>query len=220
MLLGWLAVPVLWVAARGQLKHVVQQFGSGTVTSSAARFLVDMSSEARIVLPVVALGAAYLTARWLRAQRRLPSGPNPKKWLYLASTAGLFVVAMADPIAGVIAFVASHSVEYFVIVRRSIVGEARHEGALGRVARAPHGPLWFFAAYAGAASCLFVTLYWFAPARILVVTVLTIGAVHFFYDSFIWKLRKPAVAASLVGTAGVRTGASTAIATSSLASAK
>jgi hypothetical protein len=220
MLVGWLVIPVVSVAARGQLDHVIQQFGSGTVTGNAATFLVHMSSEARIALPVVVLAAVYLTARWLRAQRRLPSGANPGKWLYLASTAGLFAFAIGDPMAGVIGFVASHSVEYFVIVRRSIGGEARHEGTLGRIARAPHGPLWFFAAYAGIVSGLFVALYWFAPARVVLVTVLTIGAVHFFYDSFIWKLRKPAVAAPLVGTAGVRTGAPAAMATSRLASAK
>jgi hypothetical protein len=43
-----------------------------------------------------------------------------------------------------------------------------------------------------------VGLYRLAPAAVLLLAVLTIGAVHFFYDAFIWKLRKREVAASLV----------------------
>ncbi len=206
MLLTWLVIPVLLVAARGQLPHVVEQFGTGTVTGSAATILARMSAQARIALPILALAAVYLTVRWLRAQRRL--GRNPGKWLYLASTAGLFALAMVDPVAGVIGFVGSHSVEYFYVVKRSIRSEARYDGLLSRVARARRGALCFFVAYLAAASALFVALYWLAPARIVLVTVLTIGAVHFFYDSFIWKLRKPAVAASLVGPALVHGSAS------------
>jgi hypothetical protein len=109
-------------------------------------------------------------------------------------------VAVVDPVAGLIGFVGSHSLEYFVIVNRSVASEAQHAGTLGRVARLRHGRVSFFAVYLAAASGLFVVLYWWAPSRVLLVTVLTVGALHFFYDSFIWKLRKPAVAASLDAT--------------------
>jgi hypothetical protein len=43
----------------------------------------------------------------------------------------------------------------------------------------------------------FLALYRVSPASVLLLAVLIIGAVHFFYDAFIWKLRKPEVAASL-----------------------
>ncbi len=211
MLVGWFLIPLLWVVARGNLRHVVEQFGAGTVSGSAATILARMSGEARIALPLVILAATYLTVRWLAAQRpdRLRGGANPGKWIYLASTAGLFTVAIIDPVAGLMGFVGSHAIEYFVIVNQSIASEARHDGTLGRVARLRHGRSSFFGLYLAAASGLFVVLYWWAPPRILLVTVLTIGALHFFYDSFIWKLRKPAVAASLdvtrpAGSAGPR----------------
>jgi hypothetical protein len=205
MLVGWFLVPLLWVAARGDLRHVVDQFGGQTVSGRAATMLARLSGEARIALPLVILAAGYVTVRWLAAQRgdRLPGGASPGKWIYLASTAGLFALAVIDPVAGLIGFVGSHSIEYFVIVNQSVASEARHEGTLGRVARMRHGRAAFFGLYLAAASGLFVALYWWAPPRILLVTVLTIGALHFFYDSFIWKLRKPAVAASLDATRAV-----------------
>ena len=39
-------------------------------------------------------------------------------------------------------------------------------------------------------------------SSVLLMAILTIGAVHFFYDAFIWKLRKAEVAASLAGPSG------------------
>ena len=118
--------------------------------------------------------------------------------MYLASTGALFAVAIVDPLAGLVGFVGSHAIEYFVIVNRSVVSEASHSGPLGEVSRLRHGPTMFLVFYLAAATGLFLVLYDLAPTQVLLlVSVLTIGALHFFYDSFIWKLRKPAVAASL-----------------------
>jgi hypothetical protein len=119
----------------------------------------------------------------------------------------MFTLAAWDPVAAVVGFVASHSIEYFVLIDRSISSEARHPGPLGHLVRRRQGRLIFFSCYMAAAAGAFVALYHLAPASLLLVAVLAIGAVHFFYDAFIWKLRKPEVAASLVGrplkTAGV-----------------
>jgi hypothetical protein len=206
MLVAWFLVPLLWVAASGRLQGVLDRLSTGSVDAEAARLLARMTGEARVALAVASLAAVYLTGRWIRDVRRAHGKPNPGKWLYLGSTAGMFALAVVDPVAAVIGFVASHSVEYFTLVGRSVGAENRHPGALGRVARCRHGRLLFFAGYAILATLAFVLLYRVAPGSVLVLAVLTIGAVHFFYDAFIWKLRKPEVAASLAAgptTAGL-----------------
>jgi len=203
MIVAWFLIPLLSVAARDQLNRVVDRFGQGSVDAGAARILARLSPEAAVALPLVVGAAIWLMGRWLRQERR-HGVFNPGKWMYLASTAGLFAVALVDPVAALVGFVGSHSIEYFVVVNRSIASEASCDGALGRVSRRPHGRAGFFVAYLAAATTLFFVLYDLAPARVLLVTVLTIGALHFFYDSFIWKLRKPAVAASLAGSPTAR----------------
>ena len=202
LLVAWFLVPLLWVAATGRLQGILARLSSGSVDAAAASQFASRIGEARLGLALAGLAAVYLTARWVRQERRRSGPPNPGKWLYLGSTAGMFALAAVDPVAGVIGFVASHSVEYFTLVGRSVAAESRHPGALGCVARLRHGRLIFFAAYAVVATAAFVGLYRVAPASVLLLAVLTIGAVHFFYDAFIWKLRKREVAASLVVAPG------------------
>jgi hypothetical protein len=106
---------------------------------------------------------------------------------------------MVDPIAAVVGFVASHSIEYFVLVNRSVASERYQSGLLSAIVNLRYGRAAFFAAYGLIVTALFVVLYRVMPTLVLLVGILTIGAVHFFYDAFIWKLRKPEVAASLAG---------------------
>ena len=144
----------------------------------------------------------WLTLTWLRRQRHLGDRANPAKSLYLASTASLFALAFVDPVAAVVGFVASHSIEYFVIVGRSVGSERVHPGLLGRLVRRPHGRLAFFGVYVAVVGAMFGVLYWVVAPGVLTVGVLTIGAIHFFFDAFIWKLRRPLVAAALVVSTG------------------
>jgi hypothetical protein len=200
MLVTWFLVPLLFVTARGQLQHVLDRLSSGSVDAAGAAVLAKLTGEATVGLGLAAVAAVYLTWRWLRQERRSTTGRNTGKRLYLASTAAMFALAAFDPIAAVVGFVASHSIEYFVLVDRSVSAEARHPGPLGRLIRLRGGRPLFFASYMAVATATFVTLYRLAPTSFLLVAVLAIGAVHFFYDAFIWKLRKPEVAASLSRT--------------------
>lgn len=208
MLVTWFLIPLLWTAARGELRHVLDRLASGSVDATAAGVLARMTTEAAVALAVVAVAASYLTARWFLRERRAAAAWNVGKWLYLVSTAGLFALAVVDPIAAVVGFVASHSIEYFALVNRSVAAERRHPGPLSRIVSQRHGRLAFFAAYGVAVTVVFLALYRAAPDSVLLVSVLTIGAVHFFYDAFIWKLRRPDVAASLaISTVPPREGA-------------
>lgn len=194
----WFTVPLLFLIARNDVMRTVNKFGVVTVAGSAVKILAGTSTEARFALPLVGVAACYLTARWLAGEVRCGRN-NPGKWLYVASTAALFAVATVDPIAGLVGFVGSHSIEYLVIVNRSIAGEARHAGLLGDVARRPGGRTWFFVVYFAAISIAFALLYYVAPGGVVLVVALSVGALHFLFDSFIWKLRKPEVSASLAG---------------------
>jgi hypothetical protein len=200
MLVTWFLIPLLWTAARGELSHVLDRLSTESVDATAAGVLARMTTEAAVVLAIVVVAAGYLTTRWFMRERRATPAWNLGKWLYLVSTAGLFGLALVDPIAAVVGFVASHSIEYFTLVNRSVAAEQRHPGPLGRIVSQRHGRLVFFAVYGVAATGAFVVLYRVAPASVLLVSILTIGAVHFFYDAFIWKLRRPDVAASLAIT--------------------
>ena len=131
---------------------------------AAANILARMSLEAQALLPLVAVAATWLTVVWVRTERSW-SRRNPGKWMYLASTGGLFALAVADPMAGLVGFVGSHTIEYFVVVNRSVVSEASHPGVLGKVSRLPHGPGLFLACYLAAAAGLFVVLYALTPGR-------------------------------------------------------
>jgi hypothetical protein len=200
MLVSWFLIPLFLVTGRGELRHVLDRISSDSVDAAAAGVLARMTGAAEVGLGLAALAALYLTGRWFGQERLSAKGANAGKWLYLGSTAGMFTVAAFDPVAAVVGFVASHSIEYFVLVDRSVRSEARQPGPLGRLIRLRQGRLIFFAAYAVAATGAFVGLYRLAPASFLLTAVLAIGAVHFFYDAFIWKLRKPEVAASLTGS--------------------
>ncbi len=198
MVLVWFLVPLLYLVAHKDITRTVNKFGVITVAGNAVRILAGMATEATVALPLVAVAACYLAARWLAGEVRF-GRRNPGKWLYVVSTAALFAVAMADPIAGLVGFVGSHSIEYLVIVNRSVAGEARHPGRLGDIARMPGGRSLFFLVYFAAISAAFALLYYVVPGTVFLVAVLSVGALHFFYDSFIWKLRNPEVSASLAG---------------------
>ncbi|MDE3203049.1 MAG: hypothetical protein KGQ66_02375 [Acidobacteriota bacterium] len=202
LLVAWFLVPLLWVAVSGRLGRVLDRLASQSVDAQAARMLTRMVPEARVALLLAAGAAVWLTSTWLRRQRHLGDRANPAKSLYLASTGALFALAFVDPVAAVVGFVASHSIEYFVIVGRSVGSERVHAGLLGRLVRRPHGRLVFFGSYTAVVGAMFGVLYWVVAPAVLTVAVLTIGAIHFFFDAFIWKLRRPLVAASLVVPAG------------------
>jgi len=196
MLVGWLLIPVLVVIARGQVLAMVDTLRV-KMDATSATTLDRPSREARMTLvPVVAV-TLVLTVRWLRAEFAGHTHANPAKRLYVASTAAMFIFGLFDPLAALVGFVGSHSVEYFAIVNQSVATEARHPGPLGRVIRLRYGVSVFWTLCAVSIVGLFVLVYHVATPDQVIESVLVLGSLHFFYDSFIWKLRKPEVAASL-----------------------
>jgi len=118
----------------------------------------------------------------------------------------LLIGAIAlDPLAGFTAYVAAHAIEYFVVVyktTKSRYAKAQERpSVLGRVAGGTTGRISFFAGFTGLFLVLDAKLQNAIPGHTYDIIVYSIGILHFWYDSFIWKLRKPAVAANFGITA-------------------
>jgi hypothetical protein len=141
MLLAWLALTVVVVAANHRTPRLLGRVDLGPVNQRGAGLLVSLRPEATALVPFVFALAVVLTTRWALAERRRGAAVNPAKYLYLAATAALLMVICIDPIAGLAAFVGAHALEYFSIVnaavrRRSADGGG---GLGGRLVRAPTG---------------------------------------------------------------------------------
>jgi hypothetical protein len=103
---------------------------------------------------------------------------------------------MIDPIAGVAGYVAAHAIEYFAVVHSSL----RKRNDAAPVAAATRTRARRVAAYAAYFAAIGALVYFtWSPfnGKLYAFAILFFGALHILYDGFVWKLRKPAVAASL-----------------------
>jgi hypothetical protein len=201
MLCSWLAFALVWVTADPATPAKAAAVSFGQNNKLAIDVLVQFQPAAALLVVPVTLVALVLAALWIREERSRPQ-LNPVKWVYLGATAFLFGLMLIDPVAGIMAYVGAHAVEYFVIVHQSLgrrygtAVEGEHS-LLGRAVRARTGRIGFLAAYV---SIVIVIVYGLArmgsPLAYLIV-FFTLGGMHVFYDGFIWKLRRPAVAQSL-----------------------
>jgi hypothetical protein len=184
----------------------VQTAGLGGHNRAGIDVLTRFRGPARVLLPIVATIAIVFVVRWLKAERGHRA--NPAKWVYVGSTAALFVVMFVSPIAGFIGYVGAHAVEYFVIVSRSIgprytpEAVAASPSPLGRLVATRAGRIKFFLLYAAAMAVLVGALSRTSNLAVHASVIFTLGGMHVFYDGFIWKLRRPVVARSLGIAAG------------------
>ena len=113
--------------------------------------------------------------------------------MYLASTAALLVTLAVDPVVGFVGYVGAHAAEYFLIVRwrvgraaeRSMPGDA--VGALAR--RVGGGGT--LGLYAAVIAGFLVVISVLQPSAVTPVIVLTLGALHLFFDGVIWHAPRP-----------------------------
>ena len=118
----------------------------------------------------------------------------------------MLIAAIAfDPLAGFIAYVAAHAIEYVIVVYKTM--EHRYSAPrerwplLGRAAHTRMGRLAFFAAFCALFLLFDAKAQQMISGRTYDIILYSIGILHFWYDSFIWKLRKPVVAENF----GIRT---------------
>ena len=199
LLFSWLILVLVWAAADPSMLEKVSAVGIQGDNLRTAALLGDLRPAAEFLMPFVLAAVLIFSLKWLHEERVRTF--NRAKHLYLLSNIGLFVFMLFHPIAGLIGFVASHALEYFLIVNHSLLRQygrpAVGGGMLGKAVRTGAGRTGVFAIYLFAIVLLIVLCELYATNHIHNFVFLTFGALHFFYDGFIWKLRKPDVAHSL-----------------------
>ncbi|MGQ0617127.1 MAG: hypothetical protein ACT4PW_09050 [Acidimicrobiia bacterium] len=203
MLVSWLVLALVWVGADPATNAIVERLPLGATNIESLHLLTGLRSWAALLVVPVALVALALSAQWAFGElRRAAAGvANPAKHVYVLATAALFAwVLFVDPLSGLIGYVGAHSIEYFVIVHRSL-GHRFVDGsggALGALMRRRRGRERFLVAYVMAFGLLVYAEHRWASPEVYTVTVLFLGGLHVFYDGFIWKLRRPRDASGLV----------------------
>jgi hypothetical protein len=196
MLIVWLVAAISFIGGYVDLQRLVHKLGFGGTNARSVRILGDLTSYARVLFWVAAAVGIVLVARWWQAERRLGAAASrPKHW-YALGTAGLVIAVMIDPIAGVAGYVAAHAIEYFAVVHSSL----RKRTDASPVAVATRTKRRRVAAYLLYFLAIGILVYFTKSrldGRLYAFAVLFFGALHILYDGFVWKLRRPAVAASL-----------------------
>jgi hypothetical protein len=201
VLYAWMAAAILAVAAAPGTRGLVARVSLGGVNGAGVRLLSDSRPVATLLLVPVAALAVALVAAIVRQEAAAGAGANPAKWIYQASSLLLIASIAIDPVAGFIAYVGAHAIEYAVVVYKT--AESRYgrgkddRSPLGRAARSTGGRVAVMAGVSFGALAVASRVHGDAGNVVL----FTVGALHFLYDGFIWKLRKPAVAADFAITA-------------------
>jgi hypothetical protein len=199
MLFSWLILAVIWAAADPETMERVAALGIQGANRSAFELLTQLRPVAEFLLIPAMAAVLWLVIQWFGQESKRPV--NSAKHLYLASTAILFVVMLLHPIAGFVGYVGAHAFEYFIMVNRCLekgyIEPSRTDSDLGRVVNSALGRPGFFLIYLTAIVLIVFVLESFASFFVYSLVFFTLGALHFFYDGFIWKLRNPKVAQSV-----------------------
>jgi hypothetical protein len=197
VLFSWMVAALVIV---GSTPTVLDQLARVMLDQTNANAITDLAGVRPYALWLLgpALAAALVTgALVVRQERAHLEQANRAKWIYQASSLLLIASIAFDPLAGFIAYVAAHAIEYFVVVYKTMQSRygKSHDRAslLGRLVHTTWGRVLFLAAFLGVIYEVDRGLGTSLPNHAYLITVYSLGILHFWYDSFIWKLRKPTV---------------------------
>ena len=201
LLASWLLLVLAWAVRDTRTPDRIDSLGLGTANQRSLQLLVDIRPVATALVVGAAAAAAWATWRWVANQRSRGFAGNAGLFTYVGATAALFVVAMVHPVAGLLAWVGAHAVEYFLIVDQSLAGRTLPvEGSpslLDRASATRWRAVAFVAATSAAGAGAVVLAQFHAPLTVYGLVFFGIGGLHILYDGVIWKLRRPEVARSL-----------------------
>ncbi len=199
-LYAWLVAAILVAGSTASTLAQLARVMLDSPNAAPVRDLASVRPYAVWLLVPAAVIAVVLLAGLVRQEAEHVEEANRAKWIYQGSSLVLIAAIAFDPLAGFIAYIASHAIEYFIVVYKTM--ESRYGRTpdrstfLGRVARTTTGRVAFFAAFGLVVWAMDTKFNQWLPGRSYYITLYTAGMLHFWYDSFIWKLRKPAVAAN------------------------
>ncbi|GAA2006374.1 hypothetical protein JL107_04185 [Nakamurella flavida] len=200
-----LAAVIAAVALLPGTAHQLTRFADGLGSDNASEVELLLSARSLLLWVAVplAVAAVVVLLAYGRQERQavIAGRANPAKWNYLASSLALLVALMVNPVAGLVAYITAHAIEYVVVVHRTLISrygtDARGAGGRGLLAFLAGTPLkrvallvGFFAVFA----VIDLQMRGVLPTATYLIIVYSIGLLHFLYDGFIWKSRKPAVA--------------------------
>lgn len=198
VLFSWMAVALLAAGSATSTATQLSRVMLQGINREAAKTLIGARSITLPLLVPAVLVATWFTAALVRQEWRHRAEANRAKWLYQVSSLILIGLIAFDPASGLIAYVAAHAVEYMVVVYQTVArryGEPRERmPLLGRATSTPLGRVAFFGGFLVLVFLLDAQIGRVLPASGYYIALYSIGILHFWYDSFIWKLRKPVVA--------------------------
>ena len=196
MLIVWLVTALAFIGAFVNLQQLVLKLGLDETNARGVKLLDPLRTPATVLFWLGVVARVILAVRWWRAERSLGGTASRAKHLYALGTLGLVVVVMIDPIAGVAGYVAAHAIEYFAVVHRSL--RTRRDDAPVAVATStPWRRGAVYALYFSLIAAIVIGTAMPLNGRLYAFAILFFGALHILYDGFVWKLRRPNVAASL-----------------------
>ncbi|MFQ5556296.1 MAG: hypothetical protein ACE5GB_02125 [Acidimicrobiales bacterium] len=194
MMLWWLVLAATWAAADPRTGVWLDELRLGRRNRDGIEVLLDLQPAARVVLVPMVLWVAGLTVRWLRAERALPAERvNPAKRSYVAATASLIAVMVIHPFVGLVAYVGSHAVEYQAFVTHTLDRKYGRRPEVVAVIAGPVRRLGSAPVVAGFTIVLLGTLYLARSTGLRLAATyaaLTLGAMHLFFDAYIWRRRR------------------------------
>jgi hypothetical protein len=196
MLIVWLVAGLAYIGAYVDLGQLVLKLGLDETNTRGVRVLDPLRAPAQVVFWVAAVASVVLAVRWWRAERSLGALASPAKHLYALGTLGLVIAVMVDPIAGVAGYVAAHAIEYFAVVHRSL-RTRRDDAPVAVATRTPLRRMGVYSLYFACIAAIVIGTMGPLNGKLYAFAILFFGALHILYDGFVWKLRRPNVAASL-----------------------
>ncbi len=151
-------------------------------------------------LAVVTGVVAWLAVRWARHEFSGSRPPRDRipRLCFLASTLCLLLVfILHGPIVGYLCFGVAHALEYVAFVHHFGQKKFAHASNTSPVARLLRRPLLFAPAAIGLLVTAYLLLRDYRRTDVFVVYYTGTSLLHFLYDGWIWKVRKPEVARPL-----------------------
>ncbi len=200
LLVSWLFLVLAWAVRDPSTPDHIETLGLGTANQRSLQLLVDIRPFATVLVVAAAGMAAWSTWRWIGNERARGFRGGAGVYTYVGATAALFAVAAVHPIAGLLAWVGSHAVEYFLIVDETLARrpvETASPSVLDRASVTRRTAVGFITATSVAGAAVVLAAQFLAPLTVYGVVFFGMGGLHILYDGVIWKLRRPEVARSL-----------------------
>lgn len=170
------------------------QFDAGRVVLAALGHTLQYMTALSYPILAVALGFTLLFVRQEYANRHRMS---VAKVLYVASILMLFAVFFRSLVIGYVVFGFSHALEYIALVNIFIKTKyAKRPEAQSLLARASRR-LWLSSTLFGIGVVGVCAVAQLQYAEALGIYIVGSGFLHFIYDGWIWKVRRPEVGAPL-----------------------